>query len=98
MVRHANVQVKSVGKDCSDRGVYALVQVREKEQHAILPSASQGGKPGSLNPRAERKPLRTASAGCSKEGRHFAVYLFVHTNAKGRSIFSRSTENGPAFP
>ena len=34
-----------------------------------------------------------------KEGRHFAVYLSVHTEAfaKGRFTFSRSTENGPAF-
>ena len=35
-----------------------------------------------------------------QEGWHFAVYLFAHTQTftKGRSIFSRSTENGPAFP
>ena len=35
-----------------------------------------------------------------EEGRHFAVNLFVHTHktcTKGRSIFSRSTEDGPAF-
>ena len=35
-----------------------------------------------------------------QEGWHFAVYLFAHTQTftKGRSFFSRSTENGPAFP
>ena len=35
-----------------------------------------------------------------QEGRHFAVNLFVHTqhSRKGRSFFSRSTENEPAFP
>ena len=37
--------------------------------------------------------------GLLQEGRHFAVYLVVHTKhtQEGRSIFSRSTENGPAF-
>ena len=36
-----------------------------------------------------------------EEGRHFAVHLFVcahETFKTRRSIFSRSTENGPAFP
>ena len=42
-------------------------------------------------------PMRTFSW-FGQEGRHFAVCLFAHTKSKGTSIFSRSTENGPAFP
>ena len=90
----------------------SLSTLRERASSGSLPSApidaiadsSSAGASGF--PSAEvncaisvlSKNLRQTEPG--EDGRHFAVHLFVRTkhSQKGRSIFSRSTEDGSAVP